>query len=632
MKHQYDNEFSHDNVYGHASALIGELPHSGGGIHLDFGCGYGRMAEVLRDRYGVRYVGIDLDGESLAVLKARGFDTLQVDLTDADAVLKTVEAFLPANAVVESMSILDVLEHLPGADRTVQALYAISRKYAAPLVVSVPNFAHADIGLRLAMGKFDYTKSGLLDHTHFNYFTNANLTDFMARNGFYQTAAKDVEMRTSDQAFPKELASLAAGTPLNQLLSGLRHGADTFGHTNQLVRLYMPGPLRAATPLIDSTAEFQPDEPFFLTVVTRTQGRRIEELREVLLCLMAQEDQDFHVLVMGHNLDLARQLAVENLISDLPVKFQERVELVRLEGGNRATPLNEAFARSRARYVAMLDDDDLVFGHWTKTFHTLANSERGKLLRATCMTQRWKRMEVNGRKAVAAIGPLESPYPASFDLLDHLIENRTPLHSIAFPKSLYRDLGFRFDNELSTAEDWDFIIRVAPIAGVASSPEVTCIYRRWENGDHSQAVHDQAEWDFNYGKTLKKIDSAPILLPTGTSKRLRAMGNEIEKLKAEVRRLTKAPVSPDLMDEESTSREEEALRWHLHVLLNSRSWRITTPVRAARQWFGGSKLRIEDVDYWRMDAKELEYLIARIEASRSMKLTAPLRAINRIWK
>lgn len=625
MNSQYDNAYADTNVYGHAVKLLQEVAREPGAIHLDFGCGYGRMAEVIRDEVGARYIGIDIDEDALVSLKERGFEVMFLDLTDPAAAIEGLEKFLPKDFPVQSMSIIDTLEHLPEPKKTIKALHEVALKHNCPLVVSVPNFSHADIGYRLAVGKFDYTEAGLLDHTHRMYFTEKGLRSFMSGNGFHEIAECDVVMNHSDQAFPKEMAPVATGTPLNQLLEGIRSGADAFGHVNQFVRMYLGGPPAVVPELIDSTASTQTDEQWFLTVVTRTQGRRIEELRETMLCLMAQEDQNFHVLIMGHNLDLKRQLAVEKVISDLPVSFQSRVELVRVEGGARALPLNEAFARSKARYVAMLDDDDIVFGHWTKTFKKLSEANRGKLLRTVCLVQRWRRLTVDGRKSVTAVGPFESPYPETFDLLDHLVENRSPLHSLAFPRSLYRDLGYRFDNELTTAEDWDFIVRVAPIAGVATSPEPTCIYRRWENGDHSAIAHDQDEWDFNYRKTLRKLDAAPILMPVGTTKKLRNMSREVEQLKAEVRRLSNAPVRPEILADDSESQYEEALRWRLHELLRSRSWRWTAPLRAIRAFWGGSRLNIEGLQLWRMRVSDLEHLIARIESSRSMRVSARLR-------
>ncbi len=628
MSTQYDNAYAENNVYGHTVELLKSISRSSGSIHIDFGCGFGRMAEFIRDDLGVRYIGVDIDEEALLSLKGRGFDVMYIDLTDPASAKSQLKSFMPDDGTVQSMSILDTLEHLSEPAKTLSALHDMANEYRCPLVISVPNFGHADIGYRLSTGRFEYTESGLLDHTHRTYFTESTLGIFMKAGGFHEVARNDVLAMKSDQAFPKELASVASGTPLNQFLQAIRKNADPYLYVNQFVRMYLPGPQGVTPGTIDSNLYSREDEEFFLTVVTRTQGRRIRELKETLLCLLAQEVQDFHVLIMGHDLDIDRQLLVEKCISDLPVSFQSRVELVRVESGKRAKPLNEAFRLARGRYIAMLDDDDIIFGHWTKEFKRLANEAPGKLLRTVCVTQQWKRIGKDGSAAVVATGRFESPYPSSFDLIDHLVENRSPLHSLAFPKSLYRDLGFRFDEGLSTAEDWDFIVRVAPIAGVASSDEVTCVYRRWDNGDHSAAAHSQEEWDLNYRITLGKLDSAPLLLPPGTTKRLRSMAQELDRLKQEIRRISNAPVRPDVLVDDDESRYIEALRWRLHTLLNSPSWKLTAPLRVLRRLLGGGgSLSVDSIQLWRLTPRDLEYLIGQIENSRSMRVTRPLRRL-----
>lgn len=633
MNSQYDNAYAVDNVYGHVVSLLADLKRTPGGVHLDFGCGFGRMAEVIRDELGARYIGVDIDADALDHLKARGFETMFIDLTDPDEALTRLKQYLPTDVPLESMSIVDTLEHLSEPAKSLKALRQLAIEHACPFVVSVPNFGHRDIALRLAAGKFEYTEAGLMDHTHRTYFTDQSLDLFMKQNGLHEIAQRDVLLKKSDQAFPRDLATVAAGTPLNELLTAIRERSDHFAETNQLVRMYVGSVPGATAALYDSAHPDKQREPWFLTVVTRTQGKRIAELREALLCLMAQEDQDFNVLVVGHDLDLERQRNIEVVLSDLPVHFQQRVELVRVQGGSRARPLNEAFRRAKGRYVAMFDDDDLVFGHWVKTFKQLAETNPGKLLRTVCVTQEWRRLiDAQGyTRSVTAIGPFVPRYPDSFDLIDHLVENRTPLHSLAFPRSLFTDLGFRFDENLTTAEDWDFIVRVAPLAGVATSKEPTCVYRRWENGEHSASLHDQEEWMHNYRSTLKKLDSAPILLPAGTTRKLRNMAHEIEALREEVRRLSNAPVRPELMHDDGHSRYEEALRWRLHELMCSKSWRYTAPLRKMRSMLGGgSTLNAGSLQLWRMNSKDLEYLIGMIESSRSYKIAAPLRGIRAI--
>lgn len=628
MNLNYDNSYAIDNVYGKSVALLRGILRTPGGIHLDIGCGFGRMAEIIRDEINARYIGVDIDADSLERLRERGFEAIFLDLRDPDAALGAIKEILPESVPIESISILDTLEHLSEPEKALQFIGGLTAENGCPVVASVPNFAHRDIAFRLLVGKLEYTISGLLDHTHKICFTDAGFDAFMKKQGFHEIARNDVVMKKSDQAFPRDLAPLAGGTPLNDFLTNIRGNSDEFSEVNQLVRMYVRSIPGIVPPLYDSSRPDSSLDMPFLTVVTRTQGERTVELKETLLCLMAQEDQDFNVLVVGHNLNLTGQLKVERVIADLPPCFQKKVSLIRVDGGGRARPLNEAFQKATGRYVAMLDDDDLVFGHWTKTFKELSAENPGKLLRTVCLTQEWKRIrDLNGQvKSTTATGPFVSQYPESFDLFDHLIDNHSPLHSLAFPRSLYTDLGIRFDEDRTTAEDWSFIIRVAPLAGVASSKEPTCIYRRWIDGGCSATAHDKEEWSYNYKSILRSMDSAPILLPTGSTRRLRNLIQENSMLKDEIRRLSNAPIRPELLCDENEARYVEALRWRLHELLTSRSWRYTRPLRKLRKLLSGDRNPgFESLQLWRLSPRDLEYVIAMIEGSRSFRITAPFR-------
>src|SRR5690606_28824959 len=109
--------------------------------------------------------------------------------------------------------------------------------------------------------------------------------------------------------------------------------------------------------------------------------------------------------------------------------------------------------------------------------------------------------------------------------------NRTPLHSIAFPRALFTHMGFEFDPGHSTAEDWDLIIRAAPLCGVVTTTDVGCIYRHWKV-DTSYTMHNQFEWTSNYLKTLKKLNDGPLLLPPGSANRIRHMYSEYLRVRA----------------------------------------------------------------------------------------------------
>lgn len=616
--HPYDNDFAPDNVYGHAAHLLGKFDLPRGGIHLDFGCGFGSIAETVRDELGLRYIGLDILETGLDSLKQRGFEVLYFDLFDPDAGCELLDKWLPPGVPVVSISCLDTMEHLPEPEKALGLLRRVAGKYGCPLVLSVPNVGHRDIGFRLLASKFEYTESGLLDHTHYQYFTEETLTDRMARQGWHEAYRNDVLMEASDQNFPPDQPLLSGGTPINSMLRYLRGQAGSTDTVNQFVRVYLPSaPVR-------NDNDVDTDVPF-LTVVTRTQGQRIASLRETLLCLSAQSDQDFEVLIVGHSLTLDQQLRVERVIADQHASMRAKTRLVKVDQGERAAPLNAAFAEARGRYVAMLDDDDLVFGHWLETFKQLHARNPGKLLRATAVSQKWDKIPWDGTElATRCKSGFKAEYPESFDLFDHLIENRSPLHSLAFPRSVYHDLGFRFDETLTTAEDWDFIIRTAPITGVAESKEITCVYRRWENVTNSATMHDEHEWKTNYQHTLRKVDSIPLLLPVGYTRRVRELMHEVDRLRGGYTQYHAPDGSTSLTKTEADYLE--ALRWRLHELTHSRSWRYTAWIRNFRSFLAGRKPA--EIRIWRYTVHDLEYLIHSIENSSTWRYTSILRGLR----
>ena len=98
----------------------------------------------------------------------------------------------------ERCTLLDVIEHLTQPHELLAALSAWSLKHGeAPLVVSVPNVAHFDLGLRLLCGKWILSDTGLLDSTHLRFFTERSLQRMLERCG-WRVVARDnfISLRT----------------------------------------------------------------------------------------------------------------------------------------------------------------------------------------------------------------------------------------------------------------------------------------------------------------------------------------------------------------------------------------------------------------------------------------------------
>lgn len=608
----YQNPYHHDNVYGHAVALLKRHSLTSGKVHLDFGCNVGPIAEHVRDELGLEYIGFDIDEEALASLRERGFEAHRIDLTDITGTEEMISRIVASRGIA-SISIIDTLEHVPNASDVLAMLHRIAATHCAPMVSSVPNVAHRDVGLKLAFGMWDYTPKGLLDRTHIQFFTEKSMRAMMTHAGWHEIASYDVEVEKSDQHFPATHPALANGSTLHSLFAHLRNHSCSNDRTYQLVRISLPGPSTGVGHVYTGTKEQAP----FLTVVTRTQGRRLDTLRDVLLCLSAQSDPDFEVCIIGHKLTEKSRLAVERIIEDTNADLRSRIRLIKVDKGNRTHPLNVGFREARGDYVAILDDDDIVFGHWVEEFRKLAEREPGTVLRATCVAQSWQPVRtIVGTQAVRAVGSPNPCYPARFDHFEHLVENATPPVSLAFPRAAFVDMHIEFDEGLTTTEDWDFLMRTAAICGVSSSNEITSIYRQWDGAESSVTVHSQQEWMDNHHAIWRKLDRAPLLLGPGSATRVRQL---VSLYHSHQKGRHHGPLPEPTLE---IDRYENALRQDIHDLLHSRTWRLTAPLRLPGRLLGR---RATYPMLWAMRGPDLEACKQGILTSYSFRLAGKFK-------
>jgi 2-polyprenyl-3-methyl-5-hydroxy-6-metoxy-1,4-benzoquinol methylase len=515
----YDNQFYHDNVYGHALALLETVCKPDDSVHLDVGCGFGRIAEPLVGALRRNYVGIDADRDGLSSLSARGFETHQFMLQDADTNLAFFRKVLDGRRL-GSITIIDTLEHLFDPHGTIAALRTLAAETAAPIVVSVPNIAHLDVAAKLMIGRFDYTEDGLLDHTHVRFFTEDGLLRMMAGAGWHAVAAKgDVYYRNSDQHFPAANIALAEGSSLNQFLRSLRERADPNAYVNQLVRLFMCGPEIATDRFVQPTEIG--DAPF-LTVVVRTDGTRPEHLRELLLALSGQSSTDFEIVVVGSKLSSRRILKLERVIEDNVAWLRGKIRLIRIEIANGAASANAGVAEARGTYVAFLDDFSLLFSHWVETFSALNKLAPGTILRTGCVTQTSSEYNTrSGDISSFAVSGFQRSGSVSFDIFDNLETNTTPGLALAFPRSAFVDLAYRFDESLNSNELWDMLIDIGGLCGVTNSAEITSVDRHWTSPRTSIKPLSDERRLADERKIQLKYELTPLVLPAGGSKLLR---------------------------------------------------------------------------------------------------------------
>lgn len=616
---KYRSQFSDVSTYAYALDLVRrnrqnqqdqQDSNSKSAIFLDLACGNGPLAESVEKQLGLTYVGIDLEGPWLRALDDSGFEAHAADLSASfDAVFNQVSEIIGTRRVA-AISMLDGLEHLVDSESVLQLIAAIAQRHQALCVFSVPNVAHRDVGIKLALGRWNYTETGLLDTTHVRFFTAESLSSVLREAGLHVVDKADLHLDESDQHFPAAHPALSAATSIGKLYRAVRDGSDPNATVNQFVWLCLPGPI--APPTLE--APRLPTEPF-LTVIVRTQGKRRQEFRECLLSLAAQTTSDFDVLIMGHDLTSTGRATVDSAVNELPDGLRERVRVIEVAGGGRARPLNVGFESARGEYCVVLDDDDFVLAHWAQSFRDLHETSPGTLLRTRCAVQSHTRIETLGVDATTATSSLSLPYDADFSLAKHLVLNQTPFMTVAFPRALFTQLGYRFDESLTTTEDWDYLLRTAALVGVTSSPEVTAVYRRWQSVETSYSKHAEREWHVNQSIVDRKIDQLPLLLQPGEVAHIRRFVRVAYNIRDGD---AHGPIGED-------SRRLATLQEAI-LVLNSRRWRYTRALRLVSEVV----LRRKAVDLptlATMSAEEISAALDQVRQSRSWRIV-PLRRVG----
>lgn len=160
---------------GGTHATIAQLVPDGSDV-LDIGCGAGYLGEVLARR-GCRVWGLDRDATALARVPAGAYAaTAEVDLD-------TLETLPWPDLDFDVVIAADVLEHTRDARRVLEVLRRHLRPHG-PLIVSLPNVAHASVRLGLLLGEFEYRRAGILDATHLRLYTYATARELVEEAGF----------------------------------------------------------------------------------------------------------------------------------------------------------------------------------------------------------------------------------------------------------------------------------------------------------------------------------------------------------------------------------------------------------------------------------------------------------------
>jgi SAM-dependent methyltransferase/GT2 family glycosyltransferase len=585
---RYDFSFAWESSYGRVVELVKRLSPERG-LVIDLGCGVGSLAKPLLD-LGYEYVGVDIDPVALEALSKRGLEGRELDLLQTDALAQRMLK-LAGERRVAVVLLVDVIEHIPQTRPFLAAVRAgLQLLGRPPLLVSVPNVAHADLGAKLVFGKWDYTRTGLLDSTHTQFFTCERLQSETRACGLLELGAHDFKMRASDQHFPADHPALSWTSPVAQAIRAWREAADPHGDTNQFIRAFVPCDIEPVATAQTPERRLDGASQTPLAVVVRTQGKRSSRLRDALTCLAAQTTDGFEVLLMVHSDDEEPVLReVRDLVSDFNPVFSLRVRVVHVSGGRRARPLNAALDRIKAEYVAFLDDDDLVMADWVESFVEEATGD-GAIIRSSVAVREVSKPEEDSHCHPYVVhSSLQFRYELDFDLLRHFWQNETPICTFAVPRSLIETVGLRFDEDLPVLEDWDFLMRAAAFTSVRDTHKVTSLYQMWRSGESSASLHDVELWQGTQRVLQDRMSLRPLVLPVGSADRLAKMCEQlaeyaVARAQLEAARQEVVALRGEAQRDKQIIAEAAAVAAELRrvqnayqVTIKSRRWRVLGP-------------------------------------------------------
>lgn len=130
---------------------------------LDVGCGRGVLGEAIQKK--IEVWGIESHSDAVQDAQGRITRVIQEDLTDTQAVKRKI-----GNEKFDFIIFSDVLEHVVDPLEVLKS-YRNFLSEKGKVIISLPNLGNWESRLRLMMGQFNYSDSGVMDRTHLRFFT-----------------------------------------------------------------------------------------------------------------------------------------------------------------------------------------------------------------------------------------------------------------------------------------------------------------------------------------------------------------------------------------------------------------------------------------------------------------------------
>jgi 2-polyprenyl-3-methyl-5-hydroxy-6-metoxy-1,4-benzoquinol methylase len=170
-------ENNYHYIYQSRKEMLAFVPDSCKKI-LEVGCGDGSFSIQLKERKGTEVWGVEMHPESASIASER------LDKVICGNFLALMQSDqLPVN-YFDCIVFNDVLEHFPNYDEVLQEIKKILSA-SAYIVTSLPNFRYVGNLWEIIIKKdFRYKTSGVLDYTHYRFFTQKSIGRIFDEAGY----------------------------------------------------------------------------------------------------------------------------------------------------------------------------------------------------------------------------------------------------------------------------------------------------------------------------------------------------------------------------------------------------------------------------------------------------------------
>lgn len=294
-----------------------------------------------------------------------------------------------------------------------------------------------------------------------------------------------------------------------------------------------------------------------ISVIIRTKNRP-EMLREAIRSVACQTHTNIELVLVNDgddNLGALLSQEVTGSITDFQYLKTEEIH-------GRSHAANLGLRNAKGDFIAFLDDDDWFLpDHFRLLLNKLKEQPSAIAAYSGVDSIRFE----NGHEVVMHC------FNDPFDPLRLAYNNFMPIHSVLFKRNVI-ERGCQFDERLDMFEDWHFWLQLAQFGNFVHLNEITAKYRI---GVESGVGLPGSGHDLQTAMLLFVEASRPIWNP----EQLRHICMLAMKTHLNTEELGQQSSYGKARMNEELSQQNADLQARLDELTNSRSWRITLPLR-----------------------------------------------------